>query len=358
VDLETRVALVKEVGEEIVTEDELRALLASKADPIAYDGFEPSGTAHIAQGVMRAINVNKMTRAGVRFKMFVADWHAWANNKMGGDLERIQVTGKYLIEIWRATGMDLSKVDFVWASEFVEDESYWKKVMNVARDTSVERVLRTTQIMGRSEKDKLSAAQILYPCMQAADIFHLEADITQLGMDQRKVNMLAREVGPKLGFWKPVVVSHHMLMGLQQPPAGEASAEERATAMKMSKSNPDSAIFMTDTPEQVQAKIKKAYCPAKQAEDNPILEYYRYIIFERFPTVKIERPAKFGGDVEYASFEQLKQAFVDGSLGPVDAKAGAAKHINLLLDPVREHFEKNAAARELKQQVESFKVTR
>jgi tyrosyl-tRNA synthetase len=358
VDLEARLALVKEVGEEIVTEDELRALLAAKQEPIAYDGFEPSGTAHIAQGVMRAINVNKMTKAGFRFKMFVADWHAWANNKMGGDLERIQVTGKYLIEIWRATGMDLSKVDFVWASEFIEDEAYWKKVMAIARESSLDRVLRTTQIMGRSDKDKLSAAQILYPCMQAADIFHLGADVTQLGMDQRKVNMLAREVGPKLGLWKPVVISHHMLMGLQAPPPADAPAEERATAMKMSKSNPDSAIFMTDTPEQVQAKMKKAFCPAKQAAENPILEYYRHIVFERFPVVRIERPAKFGGDVEYRSYVALEQAFVEGSLGPVDAKTGAAAHINKLLDPVREHFAKDAKARDLKAQVDSFKVTR
>ena len=53
--------------------------------------------------------------------------------------------------------------------------------------------------------------------MQVADIFMLGAKITQLGMDQRKVNMLAREVGPMLGYWKPVVVSHHMLMGLSKP---------------------------------------------------------------------------------------------------------------------------------------------
>lgn len=46
--------------------------------------------------------------------------------------------------------------------------------------------------MGRKETDEMSAAQIFYPCMQAADVFFLKADICQLGMDQRKVNMLAR----------------------------------------------------------------------------------------------------------------------------------------------------------------------
>jgi tyrosyl-tRNA synthetase len=47
--------------------------------------------------------------------------------------------------------------------------------------------------MGRTDKDTLTAAQIMYPCMQCTDIFFLGADITSLGMDQRKVNVLARE---------------------------------------------------------------------------------------------------------------------------------------------------------------------
>jgi tyrosyl-tRNA synthetase len=358
VNVEERLALVREVGEEIVTEDELRALLEAKAHPIAYDGFEPSGSIHIAQGLLRAINVNKMTKAGVRFKMFVADWHAWANNKMGGDLEKIQTTGRYIVEVWKATGMDLANVEFVWASEFIPDESYWKKVMNIARDSSLDRVLRTTQIMGRSEKDKLTAAQILYPCMQAADIFHLKADITQLGMDQRKVNMLAREVGPKLGLWKPVVVSHHMLMGLQTPPTAEMDPAERATAMKMSKSNPDSAIFMTDTAAQVEAKLKKAYCPEKVTSENPVLEYARYIVFEKFPSVTVERPEKFGGTVTFHGYAELEAAYAGGKLHPMDLKKTVGAHVNRLLDPVREHFEKDEKARALKEQVESFKVTR
>src|SRR3989344_8724011 len=128
--------------------------------------------------------------------------------------------------------------------------------------------------------------------MQAADIFHLESDITQLGVDQRKVNILAREIGPKLGLWKPVVVSHHMLMGLGQPPSGEMSAEERALQMKMSKSKPETAIFMTDTEEEIARKLKKAYCPERQIEGNPVLEYCKYIIFEKFKEFKIERAEK------------------------------------------------------------------
>ena len=354
---EKRLALIKEVGQEIVTEEELHELLSAKSHFVAYDGFEPSGNIHIAQGIMRSINVNKMAKAGAKFKMLVADWHAWANNKLDGNLDNIQTTGKYMIEVWKACGMDLDNVEFVWANELVKNEDYWKLVMKMAINNNLKRIIRCSQIMGRAESDSLSGAQIIYPCMQAADIFYLKSDVCQLGMDKRKVNMLAREVGPKLGFWKPIVVSHHMLMGLGQP-SKTASAEERAMQMKMSKSNPESAIFMTDTEEMINSKIKKAYCPEKIIEENPIMEYCKYIIFEKFDSIKIERPEKYGGNLEIASYDELAGTFSKGELHPMDLKTSVASCINKLVQPVREHFEKNKKARELFEQVLSFNVTR
>jgi len=432
--VQERFDLIGEVGEEIITEEDLMVLLQDKKNPIAYDGFEPSGKIHIAQGLLRAINVNKMTKAGCRFKMFVADWHGWANNKMGGDLEKIQKVGKYFVEVWRACGMDLDNVEFVWASEILRNDSYWKKVMEISRNSTVQRILRCGQIMGRKEGEVQQASQILYPCMQAADIFELGADICQLGMDQRKVNMLARELGPKLGYWKPVIVSHHMLMGLGEPPktkisdirirkgeekeigegvhlkvltlenvfsikkgSGSYSPEytynlsknvinfenfkieykekthdgefifvifetlqsvERAIAMKMSKSNPDSAIFMNDTEEDIKRKIKKAYCPEKQVNENPIIEYCRYVIFERFKEFRIERPEKFGGTVEFASYDELSSAFANGDIHPLDLKNATAFYVNELVKPVRDHFEKNSKAKEMLEEVKRMEVTR
>jgi len=355
-DLEKRIDLIKEVGEEIITEENLRTLLAKKKKPIAYDGFEPSGQVHIAQGLLRAINIEKMLKAGCSFKMLVADWHAMANKKLGGNLEDIQVAGKYLIEVWNACGLDTKKVEFVWVSDMVKDSGYWKTVMDVAINNTVKRITRCSQIMGRSESEALSASQILYPCMQAADIFHLKCDITQLGMDQRKVNMLAREIGPKLGFWKPVVVSHHMLMGLQMPKT-EGSGVEKSIAIKMSKSVPDSAIFMTDSEAEIKRKLAKAYCPEREVEMNPVLEYCKYIVFEKFPKMKIERPAKFGGNVEYNSYDDLEKDFVAGKLHPMDLKNATAENINELLEPVRKHFSKGTA-KKLLEKVQAMKITR
>jgi tyrosyl-tRNA synthetase len=357
-DIEEKIKLIKEVGEEIISEDELRELLSKKEHPIAYDGFEPSGMVHIAQGILRTINVNKLTKAGVKFKMLVADWHGWANNKMGGDLEKIQVVGKYLIEVWKACGMDLDNVEFVWASELNLDNEYWKTVMQVSRNSTVKRVLRCGQIMGRQESEVLQASQILYPCMQAADIFHLKADICQLGMDQRKVNVLAREVGPKLGFWKPIIISHHMLMGLGKPVSKDADMAERAIEQKMSKSKPDTAIFMTDSTKDIQRKISKAYCLEGVVEENPILEYCKYMLFEKFDKIEIERPEKFGGNLSFSNYDELVASFEKKDLHPMDLKQAVSKYLDKLVKPVRDHFENNVEAKALLEQVQSFQVSR
>jgi len=356
-DIKERLKLIEEVGEEIITRDELVELLKKKKNPVAYDGFEPSGKIHIAQGLLRSINVNKLTKAGIHFKFWVADWFALMNNKLGGDLEKIQTVGKYFIEVWKASGMDMKNVEFLWASEHMNQE-YWLMVLNIGRLNSVARITRCAQIMGRSEKDSLSGAQIFYPCMQAADIFNLKVDIAQLGMDQRKVNVLAREVAEKLGKKKPIAIHHHMLMGLGKPKEAGLTGVDAGIAKKMSKSNPDSAIFMTDSKKEIERKFNKAYCPEGEAEDNPVLEYCKYIVFEKIEEFVIERPEKFGGTVKYKSYSDLEDDFVAKKLHPMDLKKATAKYINEFLEPVRQHFEKNAKAKALKKKVEGYEITR
>lgn len=357
-DLASKIASIKEVGEEIITEEELLTLFETKKHPVAYDGFEPSGTLHIAQGLLRTINVNKMIGAGCKFIMLAADWHAWANNKLGGDLDKIRKTGDYMVEVWKACGMDLDNVTFKRSYDLVTKEEYWKTVVQISRLNTIPRLVRCAQIMGREEHEELHGSQLLYPCMQAADIFELGVDIAQLGMDQRKVNMLAREVAPRMGYEKPVCVHHHMLMGLGQPPATTLTGPERAIALKMSKSKPETAIFMTDTKEQVTQKIKNAYCPMRQIEDNPIFEYARYIIFQKFPSITIKRPAKWGGELDVHSYTELANLYMADKIHPMDLKASIAEYTNELLDPVRKHFEKNKKAAKLLEEVKSFEVTR
>ncbi|KAK0587629.1 hypothetical protein LWI29_026072 [Acer saccharum] len=129
----------------------------------------------ILQGIMKTLSVNKMTSAGCKVKILVADWFAQLNNKMGGDLKKIENVGHYLIEIWKAAGMDLNGVEFLWSSKEINSRAseYWSLVIKIALRTNLHRIMRCVQIMGRNNQDLLTSASILYPCMQCADIFSL-----------------------------------------------------------------------------------------------------------------------------------------------------------------------------------------
>ena len=148
-----------------------------------------------------------------------------------------------------------------------------------------------------------------------------------------------------------------MLLGLQFTESNLEGIEKKI-AIKMSKSKPETAIFMTDSKEEIFRKFSKAYCPEGQEQDNPILEYAKYIVFEKCNKITIERPAKFGGNLTVKSYDGLRDLFIDKKIHPMDLKNCIAKYINELLEPVRQHFENNKKAKELKEKVLSFKVTR
>lgn len=357
-DINEKIQKINEVGEEIINEEDLRKLLENVENPIAYDGFEPSGQIHIAQGLLRAININKLTSTGIKFKIFVADYFAMLNNKLGADLEKIQTTGKYAIEVWKSCGMNLENVEFVWAKEFYDtNPQYWETVLKLSMKSTISRVLKCGQIMGREENTSNPSAQIMYPLMQAADIIHLGANIAQLGLDQRKVNMLARDIFPKISKRKPVCIHHHMLLGLQAN-GKDLTGVERKIAMKMSKSKPDTAIFMTDNAKEIQKKFNKAHSIDGEIEENPILEYFKYIIFEKYNEVKIERPEQYGGNYTATSYTELEEDFKNQKIKSVDIKQMASKYINELLEPTRKHFEENTDAKELLEKVKSYQITR
>lgn len=161
-DIIKKCELISSIGEEIIGKESLEKLLTNKKNIVAYDGFEPSGRMHIAQGILRAHNVNKFIDAGVKFKFWIADWFALMNLKLGGDINAIQKAGRNMIEIWRACGMKIDSkdengnpmIEFIWSSEEITKRSdeYWKLVLDIGTKFGLNRIKKCTQIMGRKEE--------------------------------------------------------------------------------------------------------------------------------------------------------------------------------------------------------------
>jgi len=322
-------------AEEVVTPNELKKAL-EKSKPKGYIGFEPSGTVHLGWKIC-ANKIKDFLECGFDFTVLLADWHAYINDKLGGDIEKIKLCGKYMEDCFASLGIDTSKLSFVYASEYVGDPEYWELVLRVSKATSVKRVKRAMDIMGRSEDEaEKDLSKLFYPAMQVSDIFYLNVDVAYGGMDQRHAHMLARDVSKKLKRVPPVAIHTPLLTGLQ------AGGRMDPTEVKMSKSKPDSMISIHDKPDDVNRKIKKAYCPEKQVEGNPILEMCKYIIFPELKDVfLIKRPEKFGGNLEFNSYEELEKEFTN-ELHPLDLKNSTANYLNQILEPVHKYFEKNS----------------
>ncbi len=359
-DVDERLRLITKNAEEVLTEEDLKDLLESGEKIKHYIGFEISGKIHLGTGLMCMSKVKDFMDAGVECNILLADWHTWINNKLGGDKELIRkVALNYfkegLIASLKCVGGDPSKLNFILGTDlYHNNDTYWETVIDVSKHTTLSRIKRSITIMGRKEGDSINFATLIYPPMQVADIFIQGVNLTHAGMDQRKAHVVARDVALKLTSKplrnkngekiKPVAVHHPLLLGLGKPPmwpVPKDQIQELWSALKMSKSKPDTCIFIHDSPDEIRRKIRKAFCPEGEVEFNPILDWARKLIFSREDAkLEIKRPEKFGGNVTYTSYEDLENDFKERKLHPLDLKDAVAEKLIEILAPAREHFEK------------------
>jgi tyrosyl-tRNA synthetase len=109
----------------------------------------------------------------------------------------------------------------------------------------------------------------------------------------------------------------------------------------MSSSEEDSKIDLLDPPSIVKKKIKGAFCEPGNIENNGLLAFSKHVLIpmNKSGRIVIERPEKWGGNMEFADYDALEQAFKNETLHPGDLKAGVEKMINDLLAPIRKDFE-------------------
>ncbi len=332
-DLEGRLARVVRGAVEVLTPDDLRALFERSERPRAYIGFEPSGPLTVAH-LITARKILDLADAGCDVTVFLADWHAWINDKLGGDLERITASGRAMQAVFEALGATAPAVRYRWAHELVGRSDYWARVVRVAKGTSLARTRRAMSIMGRGEDDAtLDASKLFYPAMQAADIFELPVELAYGGLDQRRAHVLAREVAER-NRWPVPVGLHTPLLGSLRG-QGRMDPTEAPEAGKMSKSDPGTGIVLPSARSEIEARLAAAFCPAKEVDGNPVVEIVRWIAFPWDGVFRVPRAPKHGGPVAFASEEEFLEAWRSGAVHPQDLKAGVVEVLDTRCAPLR-----------------------
>ncbi|RMW34172.1 MAG: tyrosine--tRNA ligase [Nitrosopumilus sp.] len=316
--------------EEVVTRDELTELFKTNSSPKHYIGLEISGFLHLGSLISTGFKINDFAKAGVKCTIFLADWHTLINDKLGGDWETISKVSKYYQDAFKLVCPD---AEIILGSKLYEEKTeYWSELVKFTKHMSLARTMRTLTIMGRSEnEEKIDVAKLLYPAMQAVDIHSLEVDIAHAGMDQRKIHMLVREIFPKMKWKVPVAVHHKLLPGLSKP----ADTSDAQVLGKMSKSDPNSGVFIHNTDEEIKKKMNKAWCEEANIQNNPLLEIAKTVIFHEFNEMNVERPEKFGGNVSYQDFTQLETDFAEKKLHPGDLKQTVGNYLVKIISPIR-----------------------
>lgn len=366
---EEKFNLIKRNTEEILGEDELKELIKNSEKLKHYIGFEISGKIHLGTGLICMMKVRDFINAGVDCSVFLADWHTWINDKLGGNPEIIKkIAVGYFREGMKASlkcvGGNPEKLKFILGSElYHNNDFYWTTVLDVSKHTSLSRMQRSITILGRKEEGNVDFAKLIYPPMQVADIFIQGITLAHAGIDQRKAHVIARDVAMNLSFSpllnkkgeqiKPVAVHHKLILGLGKPTKWPIKNKEEfkdlLSELKMSKSKPNTCIFIHDSPTEIRKKIERAFCPEKETEYNPLIDWAEKLIFPLKNNMEVKRSEKFGGNKIYNSLEELKKDFSVGKLHPADLKNAVAEILIKILEPARVHFSKGAPKKMLEE---------
>ena len=318
--IEEKIQLIESGTLEIIDTEELKNILA-KDEPIAYTGYEPSGKIHLGHAVT-VEKLKQLQSLGFKIKILLADYHAFLNGK--GSVEEIAKTAAYNEKCFKALGLDES-TEFIYGSSFQLESDYADKVYKLATMTTLKRARRSMDQVSRAD-DNPKVASVIYPIMQTVDMAALEVDIALGGMEQRKIQMLARENLEKIGENVPVCIHTPLLHGL-----------DGDTKMSSSKGN---YIAVDDSVEEITKKINKSYCPQGEIDGNPMIEIAETFVFPNQEKLLIKRPEKFGGDIEFRHDELINE-FSKGNLHPMDLKNGIKDFLIEFFEPVRKYMEEN-----------------
>jgi tyrosyl-tRNA synthetase len=316
-----KLELIKRNTVEIINEDILINLIKKNKSPVIYCGYETSGDIHLGH-LVSMTKLLDLQKAGFKVKVLFADWHTYLNQK--GDWDFIHGELKKWKKGFVASGLD--KVEFVLGSDIERNVKYVDDVFILATKNTLNRGLRSMQTVARNiENAKIS--QVIYPLMQIADFKYLKVDGALGGIEQRKIHMLALESLKEINYKTPFMIHHELIPSLKGPGEG-----------KMSSSDKSSMISIQDTEEEIKKKLKKTHCPEGIVEENPVLAIVKLVVFPRYDKFLIERPEKFGGNLEFDSYEKLEKAFGKKEVHPMDLKNACGKYLIEICGEIRKNF--------------------
>jgi len=311
-----KIELVKRNTVEIIGEDKVKDFMKKG---VVYCGYECSGEIHLGH-LVTILKLLDLQKAGIKVKILLADYHTSLNQK--GDWDFVNKQLKFWEKGFKSVGL---KAEIVKGTSFQRKLEYFDDILKMALDVTINRGVRAMQQVARDiENAKIS--QVIYPLMQIEDVKALKVNFVVSGTDQRKIYMLGKDVGHKIGLQDAVYLYTPIIPSL------------KGAEGKMSSSVKESFISIRDKKEEIKKKIRGAYCKVGDINNNPILAITRLVVFPKFEKVTIKRDKKFGEDLIFEDYEDLEKAFESGKLHALDLKDSVADYLEEIIAPIRKSW--------------------
>lgn len=332
-DFQTKYELVTKGLAEVIGDSELKEKLAKNEPLKVYWGTSPTGSPSFAY-FLPMIKICQLLKAGCEVTILFADLHAYLDAmKTSWDLLKVRTQYYEIVikQIISSLGGDISKIKFVKGTDYQLTPEYTIDVYKFLSKVTIEQVQKAgAEVVKQSDNPLMSG--LVYPMLQVLDEVYLGTDAELGGQDQRKIFMMSRDHLHKLGY-KPNI----HLMNPMIPSITSKNGE------KMSSSEPNSKIGLLDTTKEIKKKINKGYLE----ESNTDCGLFKILELIVFPSLElrgetkfvINRDEKWGGKLEFSSFDEIKNQYSANVIAPPDIKLGLSEYIDMLVRPIREKFE-------------------
>ncbi|BAS26066.1 tryptophan--tRNA ligase [Limnochorda pilosa] len=287
-----------------------------------FSGIQPTGGVHVGNYVGAIQNWVRMQDEMESF-FCIVDYHAMTVPYDPSDFRR-RVREAAAINL--AAGLDPAKTTLFVQSHVPEHaELAW--ILGCV--TPLGELQRMTQFKdkARQHAENVNAGLLNYPILMAADILIYKADTVPVGEDQVQHLELAREIarrfngtfGPTFPEPQPRLTAGARIMALTDPES------------KMSKSVPGSYVALTDPPDEIRRRLRRAV-----TDTGPTTGEMSPGVRNLFTLLEVF-------DAQGDTFRALRRAYDEGTLRYVELKDAVAEHMIEQLRPIRERYEELVA---------------
>jgi tryptophanyl-tRNA synthetase len=282
-----------------------------------FSGIQPSGNFHLGNylGAIR----NWVDQQAAFDNIFcIVDLHA-LSQPTTRELLRANILS--LANVLLASGLDPAQsIIFVQSDVREHTELCWL----LGSVTQYGELRRMTQFKDKAggKDERVSAALLFYPVLQAADILLYDTNRVPVGEDQKQHIELTRDIGARFNarYGETFVLPEP---DIKTAGARVMSLEDPTRKMSKSDANPNAAIALTDDADTIRRKIRRAVtdsgsevlaAPEKPALTN-LLTIYSLLSGESIPAIETRYAGK-----GYGAFKSDLAEVVVSSLAPIQTR--------------------------------------